>query len=64
MGRCGAGGQVGPSPLLGHWEPRDGDAFEVGSRAEDTWLVIGQSHNAGWRASIDGRDLGPRCRRT
>lgn len=32
--RLGAGGQVGPSPLLGHWEPRDGDAFEVGSRAE------------------------------
>ncbi len=32
---------------------------EVGPRAEDTWLVIGQSDNAGWTASIDGEDLGP-----
>ena len=32
---------------------------EVGPRDEDTWLVIGQSDNAGWTASIDGEDLGP-----
>ena len=32
---------------------------EVGPREEDTWLVIGQSDNDGWTASIDGEDLGP-----
>ena len=32
---------------------------EMGPRPEPTWLVIGQSHNAGWRATVDGRDLGP-----
>ncbi len=32
--------------------------IEVGPRDEPTWLVVGQSHNAGWRASIDGEDLG------
>lgn len=31
---------------------------EVGARSEDTWLVIGQSDNPGWTASIDGEDLG------
>jgi arabinofuranan 3-O-arabinosyltransferase len=31
---------------------------EVGPRSEDTWLVVGQSHNEGWQASIDGSDLG------
>ncbi|HEX7136113.1 MAG TPA: discoidin domain-containing protein, partial [Iamia sp.] len=30
----------------------------VGPRDQDTWLVIGQSHNEGWRATIDGEDLG------
>lgn len=30
----------------------------VGPREQDTWLVIGQSHNEGWRATIDGEDLG------
>lgn len=23
------------------------------------WLVLGQSHSLGWKASVDGRDLGP-----
>ncbi|MGH9214843.1 MAG: discoidin domain-containing protein, partial [Acidimicrobiales bacterium] len=26
---------------------------------EDAWLVLGQSHNDGWRARVDGEDLGP-----
>ncbi|HEU5148950.1 MAG TPA: alpha-(1-_3)-arabinofuranosyltransferase family protein [Iamia sp.] len=30
----------------------------VGPRAEPTWLVVGESHNLGWQASIDGEDLG------
>ncbi len=30
----------------------------VGPRAEPTWLVVGQSHNLGWTASLDGEDLG------
>ncbi len=32
---------------------------EVGPRDEETFLVIGQSNNDGWTASIDGDDLGP-----
>ncbi|HYI62631.1 MAG TPA: alpha-(1-_3)-arabinofuranosyltransferase family protein [Acidimicrobiales bacterium] len=32
---------------------------DVGPRAEPTWLVVGQSHNEGWRATLDGEDLGP-----
>lgn len=32
--------------------------IRVGARDTDTWLVIGQSHNLGWRATIDGEDLG------
>ncbi|MBI2709550.1 MAG: DUF3367 domain-containing protein [Actinobacteria bacterium] len=31
----------------------------VGARAGATWLVLGQSQNAGWRATAGGRDLGP-----
>ncbi len=31
---------------------------EVGARTEPTWLVIGESHNLGWQASVDGEDLG------
>jgi arabinofuranan 3-O-arabinosyltransferase len=30
----------------------------VGPRTQDTWLVVGQSHNQGWRATADGEDLG------
>lgn len=39
----------------GRWR----STIEVGPRDEDTWLVIGQSDNPGWTASIDGEDLGP-----
>lgn len=34
-------------------------ALPAGVERGGTWLVLGQSHNAGWRASLDGRDLGP-----
>ena len=46
-----------PSQVVdqGRWR----STVEVGPRDEDTWLVIGQSDNPGWTASIDGRDLGP-----
>jgi hypothetical protein len=27
--------------------------------SKPTWLVVGQSHNAGWHATLDGHDLGP-----
>lgn len=31
----------------------------VPDRADDVWLVLGQSHNRGWHATADGADLGP-----
>ncbi len=33
--------------------------LEVGPTAEGYWLVLGQSHNPGWRARAGGVDLGP-----
>ena len=32
---------------------------EVTEASAPFWLVLGQSQNAGWRATVDGRDLGP-----
>ncbi len=32
---------------------------EVSDADGPFWLVLGQSHNAGWRAKVAGRDLGP-----
>lgn len=32
---------------------------EVDANGSPFWLTVGQSWNAGWRASVDGRDLGP-----
>jgi arabinofuranan 3-O-arabinosyltransferase len=48
-------------PVLTNVLERDRWRFtaDVGPRAEPTWLVIGQSHNDGWRATLDGKDLGP-----
>ena len=31
----------------------------VAATASPTWFVWGEGHNAGWHATIDGRDLGP-----
>ena len=50
--------EAGPDATVvaaGRWR----STIEVGPRESDTWLVIGQSHNDGWRATIDGEDLGP-----
>ena len=32
---------------------------QVPDRDTDRWLVLGQSHNRGWHATLDGTDLGP-----
>jgi len=32
---------------------------QVPKADEEFWLVLGQSYNAGWRATAEGRDLGP-----
>jgi arabinofuranan 3-O-arabinosyltransferase len=41
----------------------DFGATEVKATVEETtrpfWLVLGQSYNDGWKATVDGRDLGP-----
>ena len=36
------------------------DAFDLRARTDGTpfWLVLGQSHNAGWTATVDGHSLG------
>ena len=41
---------------------RHGDTaytVDVPARDRDRWLVLGQSHNRGWHAAVDGADLGP-----
>lgn len=63
----GGGPDPGTGPLVADVEPvrttvlsrdRWRSTIDVGPRSEPTWLVIGQSHNAGWSASVDGEDLG------
>lgn len=46
----------GPVDVLDH----DDTHYElsVPASAADRWLVLGQSHNLGWEASIDGESLG------
>jgi arabinofuranan 3-O-arabinosyltransferase len=40
-------------------EGRTSSTVRVGASAEPVWLVLGQSHNPGWTASVvDGGDLG------
>jgi hypothetical protein len=33
-------------------------SVEVAPAARPSWLVLGQSQNPGWKASVDGRDVG------
>ncbi|QYG93020.1 DUF3367 domain-containing protein [Iamia sp. SCSIO 61187] len=53
-----AGAQPDPVPAAVTADDRWRQTIAVGPRAEPTWLVIGQSHNEGWRARVDGEDLG------
>jgi arabinofuranan 3-O-arabinosyltransferase len=72
--RSGPGGApdpgTGPLPTADAPDPDQGAVtvsssdrtsyrLQVDARAEPTWLVLGQSHNLGWTATLDGRDLGP-----
>ena len=60
-----AGPRHSPAPVEGIGEVdaiRHRDTaytVEVPDRDRDRWLVLGQSHSRGWRASVDGADLGP-----
>ena len=38
---------------------RTGYRVSVPATTQPFWLVLGQSHNAGWHATVAGRDLGP-----
>ncbi|HMJ75407.1 MAG TPA: discoidin domain-containing protein, partial [Iamia sp.] len=67
---AGGGADTAAAPLVDGGDRPDAVSAEVthsdrwrrtitvGARDQPTWLVIGQSHNAGWQASIDGADLG------
>lgn len=55
-------GAAAPAPAGRVVDPGDDgrsgrDGVRVSLR-EPAWLVLGESHNRGWRASCDGRDLG------
>lgn len=39
-------------------EGRVTSSVEVSGADAPFWLILGQSHNAGWHASVDGEDLG------
>lgn len=39
-------------------ESRSASTVRVTGATKPFWLVLGQSYNEGWRATIDGRDLG------
>ncbi len=45
-------------PLDVQWRSDVEAVVEVPAGAEDRWLVLGQSRNDGWQATLDGRSLG------
>ena len=54
--RCGRAVRAPPSSVL-----RSGRAslsVQVAPSARPSWLVLGQSQNAGWKATVNGRDVG------
>ena len=71
--RSAAGGEADSDtgPLVPVSQARDRPRVEVISEDatslsmvvpeadQDFWLILGQSHNAGWKATADGVDLGP-----
>ncbi len=58
-GRAAAGqAAAGPRLRVLH-QGRDDARVQVGARSTPTWVILGQSLNAGWKASVDGTDLGP-----
>jgi arabinofuranan 3-O-arabinosyltransferase len=61
-----AGGAAGPIATPGGTEPlelRDDGRAEITATVppgdDETWVVLGQSWSEGWRATLDGVDLGP-----
>jgi hypothetical protein len=50
-------GGAGPSVRVVR-DDRASTSVEVGPASRPSWLVLGQSQNAGWTASIGGRSLG------
>ncbi len=44
--------------LAATWQDATRATVEVPETPEGMWLVLGQSHNAGWTARLDGVDLG------
>ncbi|HEX4868251.1 MAG TPA: alpha-(1-_3)-arabinofuranosyltransferase family protein [Acidimicrobiales bacterium] len=54
------GASTGPQPTVVRHDP---DHLELtlpaGAERAGTWLVLGESHNDGWTARLDGQDLGP-----
>ena len=66
----GPGSGLTPAATVAPASPRSGPRVEltrtgratmsalVTSASRPFWLVLGQSQNAGWRATVDGRDLG------
>ncbi len=53
--------EAGPAGAAVTVVRRDDTSFDllVPGSTDDRWLVLGQSHNDGWEATIGGRSLGP-----
>ena len=60
-------GTLVPATSAGHGRPvvhvdhqsRVSADLTVPSASKPFWLILGQSHNAGWHATVNGKDLGP-----